>query len=37
MDKDKLNDILISTDNKSLKKSIEQKKAIIDNDNIVLK
>ena len=37
MDKDKLNYILLSTDNKSLKKSIEQKKVIIDNDNIVLK
>ena len=37
MDKDKLNSILKTTDNDSLKKSIEQKKAIIDNDNIVLK
>jgi len=37
MDKDKLDDILNSTDNVSLKKSIQQKKATIDNDNIVLK
>lgn len=37
MDKDKLNSILKTTDNDSLKKSIEQKKVIIDNDNIVLK
>ena len=37
MDKDKLNSILKTTDNDSLKKSIQQKKASIDNDNIVLK
>ena len=37
MDKDKLNSILKTTDNDSLKKSIEQKKVNIDNDNIVLK
>ena len=37
MDKDKLDDILKTTNNDSLKKSVQQKKASIDNDNIVLK
>lgn len=37
MDKDDLDKILNTTDNDSLKKSIIQKKASIDNDNIVLK